>query len=222
MWRKLLNFVVTKVKPLELLQVCQALRKVFDQVLTQLEGGQILQQPKVLWQDGQGHVIEAEDDQVLEEDETGGKLRDGVGAEVCNLEGGQPFHVLRNVRDVVPRDIELDKVGEVLDLWREPLDLIVTQAKLPQVVQLEEARRQVPEVVFAQYPALNLYVETKPEVICIEEKFFEASGISHNVFGHIVQRTVAFVHVFNLPENMYQRQAHFLQSLCLFPQAFAF
>ena len=38
----------------------------------------------------------------------------------------------------VPRDVELDEVLEVLDVWRQPLDLVVAQPKLAKSVQTEE------------------------------------------------------------------------------------
>ena len=38
----------------------------------------------------------------------------------------------------VPRDVELDEVLEVLDVRRQPLDLVVAQPKLAKSVQTEE------------------------------------------------------------------------------------
>ena len=114
MWRKLVDLIVTEVESLELLQVRQTLRQILDQVLSQLKRRQVLQKAEVLRQDGQGHVVQAEDHQVLQQDEAGGQLGDWVGAEVGHLQGGQALDVLRDVRDVVPRDVQLDQVGEVL------------------------------------------------------------------------------------------------------------
>ena len=124
---------------------------------------------------------------------------------VCNLEGGQAFHILGDVGDVIPWDVKLDKVGEVLDLWWESLDLVVAQAKLPEVVQLEEAGWEVPGQVGAvnYWQILNV---KEPEMVGIEKKLLEASGVSHDVLGHIVQRTVPFVHVLNLKSEISMAQ----------------
>ena len=48
MWRKLVDLIVTEVESLELLQVCQTLRQVLDQVFSQLERRQVLQEAEVL------------------------------------------------------------------------------------------------------------------------------------------------------------------------------
>ena len=41
-------------------------------------------------------------------------------------------------------------------------------------------------------------------MIGIKEKLFKASGISHDILRHIVQRTVTLVHVLNLKAGKYQ------------------
>ena len=56
-------------------------------------------------------------------------------------------------------------------------------------------------------------------MIGIKEKLFKASGISHDILRHIVQRTVTLVHVLNLKTGEYQpifAQAFgcFLKLLC--------
>ena len=114
MWRKLFDLIVTEVESLELLQVRQTLRQILDQVLSQLKRCQVFQEAEVLRQYCKGHVVQAEDHQVLQQDEAGGQLGDWVGAEVGHLQGGQALDVLRDVGDVVPRDVQLDQVGEVL------------------------------------------------------------------------------------------------------------
>ena len=43
-------------------------------------------------------------------------------------------------------------------------------------------------------------------MVGIEKKLLEASGVSHDVLGHIVQRTVPFVHVLNLKSEISMAQ----------------
>jgi len=67
-----------------------------------------------------------------------------------------------------------------LNLRRESLDLIVTETKLPEVVELEEGGGEVAEVVGVQ------------------EELLEAAGVSHDVLRHIVKGAVTLIHILNL------------------------
>ena len=68
----------------------------------------------------------------------------------------------------VPRHVQLNQLHEVCNLWREPLDFIIAQAKLPQFYQLEEWLKKT-----------NIEIELK---ICTHEPNVGSSSHTFTVF----------------------------------------